>query len=451
MKSVWFIGILVVAACSAQPEIPQGTGLTPLDFGSSASGQEGDGPDAGSTPPTYQQGNFAGGTSGSAGVPQTTPSTGGGSGGSAGSTATGGGEPPPPPPPQAGQPWRADIPDEVGGQGDDEEDAGLCGSVTVEADVEVTRHPGNLLIVFDRSQSMSQDWGGVPRYQAAGEALIDAITPMQDMLTVGSVFFPSPPDPGGMLTCNMADWTHWLPGGPCLALVTGGLIGESCVVTDITADDQLNFQPAADFIAAMPDLWFLTGAGMTPLEEAVNKADAALTSTTFEGAVAVVIMTDGEPSCGDSPQNVNATVARWLANGISTYVVGLPGSQGAADLLNQLATTGGTGNYLEPNDPAALQTELGSIVTETIKSGLKSCEINLEQEEDADVEKLHLVVTEEGVEKDVPKQLSGGGWSVNADGTVATLDGTLCEDAKNGRFESVRFDFGCVELPIFIE
>ena len=64
---------------------------------------------------------------------------------------------------------------------------------------------------------------------------------------------------------------------------------------------------------------------------------------------------------------------------------------------------------------------------------------------------MHLIVLENGEEKEVLQQYRDGGWSVTPDGTVATLDGQLCEDAKNGRFESVWADFGCVEVPILIE
>lgn len=331
-------------------------------------------------------------------------------------------------------------------EGDEDEN---CGSVTLESQLEEVPRPANILVVFDRSGSMDSDWQGQPRYQAAGNALIAAIEPLQDLLTVGGQFFPSiDPSQASAVQCNPLDWTHWLPGGACLSMSAG-----SCVVTDITADDQINFVPAAQFIAELPDQWLLQGAGMTPLETGVSQADAAIASATLEGPIVVVIMTDGQPNCDTQQANVEAIIARWLQNGIKTYVIGLPGSSEAADLLNQLAVTGGTGAYLETNDPATLQAEISTIVTETIKTGLSSCDIELVQTEDADLEKLHLVVEENGQLMDVPPQLGGGGggWSINADGSLATLTGQLCEDAKAGRFDTVRFDFGCVDLPEYIE
>lgn len=53
--------------------------------------------------------------------------------------------------------------------------------------------PGNVLVVFDRSGSMDGDWGGIPKYIAAGNALTAALAPLKDNLTVGGVFSASPP------------------------------------------------------------------------------------------------------------------------------------------------------------------------------------------------------------------------------------------------------------------
>lgn len=321
-------------------------------------------------------------------------------------------------------------------------DPDTCGSITLKADVETVKKPGNVLVIFDRSGSMKADWNGQTRYEAAGNALIAALQPLQDLLTVGGVFFPSLDTGATTCTCNPADLTHWLPGGCCLSGAAN-----SCIVTTIDQPDQISFRPAPDFIIELPNQWLLQGGGGTPLQSGVESGAQALTTTTFVDPVVVVILTDGEPNCQTQPQVVLDQVTAWSAQGIDTHVVGLPGSQGAADLLNQLAAAGGTSTYIDPVDPAQLQMRLSTIFSSTIKVGFDSCTITLDPPPEAP-EKLHLVATQGGVEQDVPRDLSKtAGWSINAAGDTVTLEGQLCEMAKDGKFEELSFKYGCVDLP----
>ena len=47
--------------------------------------------------------------------------------------------------------------------------------------------------------------------------------------------------------------------------------------------------------------------------------------------------------------------ARWHASGISTYVLGLPGSEAASTLLDDIARAGGTGKHQSPGTPKAFE------------------------------------------------------------------------------------------------
>ena len=64
----------------------------------------------------------------------------------------------------------------------------------------------NVLIVFDQSGSMGETWAGTggSKLAAATNALEQAFTPLQDLLTAGAIFFPTfacipalPPPAGG--------------------------------------------------------------------------------------------------------------------------------------------------------------------------------------------------------------------------------------------------------------
>jgi hypothetical protein len=325
---------------------------------------------------------------------------------------------------------------------------GDCGSERVDTDLKQVQKPGNVLVIYDRSGSMDADWNGTPKYQAAGNAIIAALTPLKDLLTIGGIFFPSV-DPNNC-ACNVADPTHWIP-GPQACCLNG--IANSCFVSDIAQTDQIKFGPAQSYIDNLPMQWRLTMANGTPLQAGVQRAAEALMSTKLEGPVAVILMTDGEPNCMSDVNAVVQQVTTWQAMQIPTYVIGLPGAQAAADVLNMVAMAGGTEKYVDPANNMELETKIRSILTSTIRAGFDSCTFKLDKDTMVP-EKLHLVITEGGKDKDVPRDLSkqpnwgdGAGWTINKEGNEVELTGRLCELAKGGAYESLRFDYGCVDLP----
>jgi hypothetical protein len=329
-----------------------------------------------------------------------------------------------------------------------------CGHTDLTADTKTITKPGNVLVVFDRSTSMLDDWNGMPKYQSAGNALISALTPLKDLLTVGGVFFPSPAaaptmvaadDPCAM-GCDVANPLHWIPGpGACCLNTAGGLL--ACDVNTIDKADQLNFASADSFITNLPMHWTIPGTNGTPLEAGIVSAAAAISANMFTDPLIVVLMTDGEPNCNTNTTNVINQVTAWNAAGIATHVVGLPGAQGAATLLDMIAQAGGTNTYIDPMDPTELQMRLTEVITSTVKVGFDSCTFHLDPKADVP-DKLHLIVTEQGVDMDVPRDLSADAtWSINAAGDEVVLAGQLCDFAMNGTFEGIRFSYGCVTAP----
>jgi hypothetical protein len=331
-----------------------------------------------------------------------------------------------------------------------EPDPDNCGKLELKTTVKMIPKPGNVLVVYDRSTSMEQAWNGTPKYQAAGNALIAALTPLKDLLTVGAEFFPSL-DPMAATNCpagcNVADPLHWIPGpGACCLNAVGG---DSCFISPITAADQIPFGPAAKFLSLLPMRWQfpMGGIGQTPLEGGVAEGAKALAATKLDGVTSVVIITDGEPNCMTNTTNVLNQVTKWHMAGIDTHVVGLPGAQGAAQLLDMLAQAGGTKTYIDPKDPKELETRLSSVLSSTVRQGFETCTFHLDPKADAP-EKLHLLVKQGGVEMDVARDLSKDAhWKINAAGDQVDIEGQLCDLAKDGTFESLRFVFGCVDVP----
>jgi hypothetical protein len=318
-----------------------------------------------------------------------------------------------------------------------------CGHTDIKTNVMKVDKPGNVMVVFDRSGSMEQDWNGMPKYLSAGNALVAALTPLKSLLTVAGEFFPSdstlmPKDPNCPNGCVLF--------GPQQCCPVGGPIG-SCYVTTIDKPDQINFVPGDTFITSLPTEWHVMNANGTPLQTGIERAADAIKAKTFTDPLIVIVMTDGEPNCNTDQTKVLDQISAWKAAGISTHVVGLPGAQGAADLLNMMAMTGGTSMYIDPKDPTELEMHLRTVISTTVSKGFDTCSFQLDPKAEAP-EKLHLIVTENGMESDVPRNLSKDAhWSINAAADEVTLEGQLCDFAKNGTFDAIRFVFGCVTQP----
>jgi len=304
-----------------------------------------------------------------------------------------------------------------------------CGTLTLEGDMTVTEVPGNVLMVFDRSSSMNQDWNGMMRWQAAGGAMLSALMPLQNKLTIGAVFFPD----------------------------NGAGFGMTCTVDPITDPDQIAFMPGAMALAKMqaaapsgaPTPLYSSSAMGTPTLEGLQAADAALAAATLTGITSVILVTDGDPNCAWDEATATGLVSGWAARGIKTYVLGVPGvGGGGVATLNAVAMAGGTDQYIPPTDAATLAMTIGEIVEETVTTGIDSCTITFDPPAAAP-DKLTLAVTEGGVEAAVPHEYPDGtaAWTISDDGITVELLGNTCAAATNGTYQSLRFVFGCVELP----
>jgi hypothetical protein len=311
-----------------------------------------------------------------------------------------------------------------------------CGTLELETDVEIIREPGNLLVVFDQSLSMNDPWGTSNKLQAAQDALSAAIMPLADQLTVGAILFPT------------------------VACIPFPAMGGN--VAPITDPVQISFRPGADFLTAWNALWPgggadpLVGLG-TPVNEAMDRAAVALQEAagTLTGVTAVMLFTDGAPTCWPDPMVTGiptaletAHAAGWLAGmpSVKTYVVGLPGAE-EAPILNDIAVSGGTMSYITPDDPMVLIDKLNEIVLSTVKMGFDSCTLTLDPPAQV-VEKLQIVVTTVDGPAYIPRDLGGGdGWSITPDGGTVELLGKVCEDAMSGRFLTVKFEYGCEDPP----
>jgi hypothetical protein len=291
--------------------------------------------------------------------------------------------------------------------------------------------PGNLVVVFDQSDSMNQPFtgdGGTgggdagisgAKYKVAEDALVAALTPDEALVNVGAIFFPTT------------------------------ATGNNCsLVAPIGTAPQIGIEPGATFVTDFQSHFSAPGWTLilgTPTVDALMAADTALPDPSpLKGQRAVVILTDGAPTCDTKQADILAPVTDMFSRGIKTYAVGLPGSAGAASLLNAIASAGGTGTYLSPTDPTALQTALAQIASATVDK----CTIALTPAP-PDPSEVYLIVTDPQNPNGqlIPETDGGDGWTISADGSTATLTGSVCSTAKNGGYTTIQFVYGCPSLP----
>ena len=164
-----------------------------------------------------------------------------------------------------------------------------------------------VLMVVDRSGSMSGSWDGASKWEIARSSLSAAINGVEDQVTIGALFFPQ---------------------------------GDTCDVAPLEDHRQFQFQSGELFQQRLGGLSDELGGG-TPLSEAFLRADDAIMQATSDGALdgrfRVVLVTDGEPTCLGNSDDLVDMANNWRELGVEVHVMGLPGSEAAARLLDRIA------------------------------------------------------------------------------------------------------------------
>jgi hypothetical protein len=205
--------------------------------------------------------------------------------------------------------------------------------------------------------------------------------------------------------------------------------------------------PGAQFLTAWDQHWARNPLTLgTPTEAGMKRGDEALTAANLQGTTVVILVTDGEPTCGANQTPIDIATS-WKNKGIATYVIGLPGSTTGGTkvpTLSGIAAAGGTNDYVLPSDGATLQQIFSTITSKIVKRTFNGCEITFNQKP-PDPTKVFLLVTEASTGKRYSVKADSNAWTY--DGSNATLVGTLCSDALAGRFSTIAFAFGCADDP----
>ena len=298
----------------------------------------------------------------------------------------------------------------------------------------------DVLVVFDRSGSMSRQFGGSTRFDAAKDLLTEMAWVYQQRIRFGYQQFPQPGGcgPGRPLSSCCAEAPS-VPVGPLAAHRLEQAMMEAAPVD-----------------------------GNTPTPQALRLA-LAYFSTLADGVSEryVLLSTDGDPTCmatvvlGEdvvrSAERIAgpcldalAAVAELRAAGIKVIVLGIgnevvPGKQGAPSCLEEIARAGGaarTGTtgpaFFAATNPKELERALQRIFGAVIQP---TCVVALEQRA-PNAANVKLFFDDQ----EVPFRPNGGdGWSwvTGKEGEALQVSGSPCEQLERLLVQQVDVRQGC--------
>jgi len=281
-----------------------------------------------------------------------------------------------------------------------------------------------VLFVLDASGSMFQGWDHdrdpqteqVTRWHSLHAVVTLVANEFDDDLDLGVLLFPQP-------------------------------IDDSCVVAD-EPEVPVQSHGGAAILAAIPDADATGANGGTPTAEGLQVGADHLRTLDDWSHRAMVLVTDGRPSCGGGADAAVDTVSEAHdQDGIDTYVVGIGIEADAAPLMSALAEAGGVPaptaeGFYRGDDEATVEEALVGVSTE-----VKGCRAHLPQEpEDPD-----LVVLKRGDEV-IPRVddcETEEGWAfVHPQGPLDEIEicGALCQELLASG-ETIVVVFPCAPGP----
>ncbi|HVW27410.1 MAG TPA: hypothetical protein VHC69_18730 [Polyangiaceae bacterium] len=333
--------------------------------------------------------------------------------------------------------------------------------------------PLDMYIVFDESQSMSDNVNGGSKWSVIVGALTSFVQNMGSAgLGVGLTYFPLPLPSGVPGTCGMdsdckVNGTDY---GPCVADASTHLLlvcgkTDSCVATNYKAEVPIDTLPGVAQ-AIVTSLGMHGPTGFTPTYPALQAGyDYTKTWATNhpDHKTILVLATDGDPTTCDATTNNVQTIAANLvtpANSgpqpILTFVIGVGSSLTS---LNAIAQAGGTGQALivdtgsaDPGgDFLAAMKKIGA-------SPLLGCQYSIPAPSmgTTDFTKVNVQLTPDGGTPTVLKKVGNkagcsptdGGWYYdnNTTPTQIILCDSTCTAINSGTSVEVDVVLGCASI-----
>jgi hypothetical protein len=292
---------------------------------------------------------------------------------------------------------------------------GGCGGTKLTADAV----PPNLLIVLDRSCSMTQKVGTSTKWDIAVGALDNLTKMYQGKIQFGLTLFPdTDADKCGMGAIPVVP-------GPGNEAKIQSILNAALVQGDPNYPDH----PC-----------------VTPIDTAVQQASLDQSLKDQSRSDFAVLITDGaQAGCSAAGGAAGATtiISQMAMAGIGTFVIGF-GSGVNATQLNSFAVAGGhpTGNmmkeYYDAADQMSLDQALQAIAGQTF-----GCVYKL-QSVPPDPSQVYSFFDRVGVTRD-PNHMNG--WDYDSTTNTVTFYGQACTDLRGGKVSVLDIVFGCDQPP----
>lgn len=314
----------------------------------------------------------------------------------------------------------------------------LCG----QEEFNIARVIPDMLILLDRSNSMSYSPPTPPLWDTIRTALITVTSAMDDSVWFGLMAFPNSVAPNACAGLN----------NQCVEPAP------TAVLVPIKENASADIQNA---------LMSLNTCGGTPIAMSLQSASQYLMTVADDHPKYILLATDGAPNCNGSlngstcrctgdncwANNMNclddartySVLDSICADGIKTYVLGMGGATSWTDVLQGMAVHGCTDVYYAAEEPAQIQSAL-----EEIAGAVASCEFQMDCSQIPDTEKVNFYFDGEVVPMDASRT-NGWDWSdpCESEEDIGAVEffGAYCDMIVNGEVSSVSATFGC---PTFI-
>lgn len=291
-----------------------------------------------------------------------------------------------------------------------------CGGQSVGGEVV----PPNLLVVLDRSCSMTDGiGGGKTKWMAAVAALESLTTKYAGKLRFGLTLFPDTVKPD---------------------------CAQDVIPVPVAAGNEAKIQSLLTSALTKADPYFPNGPCVTNIDAAMlqAKTEPALGDPTRKSFVALV--TDGAQSdcnVGGGDNGTIQAVKDLAASGVHTFVVGF-GSGVDAKLLDSCAAAGGearTGTphkYFDAADQASLDAALDTIAAATL-----SCDLKLASAPPNGDPNLVYVFFDDAPPAVARDASHTDGWDYDPARQTVTFYGATCARVKSGAIKKESVVFGC--------